>query len=84
MIAFSASAFLGWLLAGAAGLPRYLTPDPATLYKTGPQFGTTGIDADVVAAARQALKEMIDYLTAVHGITPCVTQFSFASSTNLI
>lgn len=123
------------------GLPRYLTPDPATLYKSGPQFGTTGVDPDIVraplrlsraclgksaatwwrcgrqargpaccavrrgpsfpslsrrqlnalsdhvcarvvggtvatfcylqvAAARRALKEMIDYLTTVHGISP--------------
>lgn len=54
----------------ALALPRYLTPDPATLYKSGPQFGTTGVDADVVAAARGALKEMIDYLTTVHEISP--------------
>ena len=32
------------------GLPRYLTPDPATLYKSGPQFGTTGVDPDIVRA----------------------------------
>jgi len=51
-------------------LPRYLTPDPRTLYKAGPQFGTQGVDADMVAAARRALKEMIDYLTSVHNISP--------------
>ena len=58
------------LIGVSSALPRYLTPDPATLYKSGPQFGTTGVDADVVAAARRALKEMIDYLTTVHGISP--------------
>ena len=61
--------------AGTAGnpggaLPRYLTPDPALVYKAGPQFGTTGVDSDMVSAARTALKEMIEYLCSVHGISP--------------
>ena len=35
-----------------------------------PQFGTTGVDSDMVSAARTALKEMIEYLCSVHGISP--------------
>ena len=52
------------------GLPRYLTPDPVTMYAAGPQFATTGVDKDVVVAARTALRELIDYLVTIHGITP--------------
>jgi acetamidase/formamidase len=49
-------------------LPRYITPGP--VYKPGgPQFGTTGVDSSMVAAARTALHEMIDYLGTVHGLS---------------
>ena len=28
--------------------PRYITPDPATVYKAGPQFGVSGVNDDLL------------------------------------
>jgi hypothetical protein len=28
--------------------PRYITPDPATTYKAGPQFGVSGVNDDLL------------------------------------
>ena len=50
--------------------PRYITPDPALMYKAGPQFGVSGVNDDLVAATRQALKEMVEWLTLHQGFTP--------------
>ena len=68
--------------------PRYITPDPALMYKAGPQFGVSGVNDDLVAATRQALKEMVEWLTLHQGFTPyealvlcsCAADFKSESS----
>ena len=41
--------------------PRYITPDPATTYKAGPQFGVSGVNDDLLVATRLALTDMISW-----------------------
>jgi len=70
--------------------PRYITPDPALMYKAGPQFGVSGVNDDLVAATRQALKEMVEWLTLHQGFTPyealvlCSCAADFKSKSNLL
>ena len=70
--------------------PRYITPDPALMYKAGPQFGVSGVNDDLVAATRQALKEMVEWLTLHQGFTPyealvlCSCAADFKSESSLL
>ncbi len=60
------------LLKGAAPrFPRYELPGPATRHLDGHGYDvTTGIGPDLQACARDAVSEMIDLLTARHGMSP--------------
>ena len=70
--------------------PRYITPDPALMYKAGPQFGVSGVNDDLVAATRQALKEMVEWLSLHQGFTPyealvlCSCAADFKSESSLL
>ena len=60
------------LLKGAAPrFPRYELSGPATRHLDGHGYDvTTGIGPDLQACARDAVSEMIDLLTARHGMSP--------------
>ena len=60
------------LLKGAAPrFPRYQVPGPVTRHLDGHGYDvTTGIGPDLRACARDAVSEMIDLLTARHGMSP--------------
>ncbi len=49
--------------------PEFQTAGPlATSTNTGPWYATDGIGADLMEAARDAVRRMIDYLGRVHGL----------------
>ncbi len=60
------------LLKGAAPrFPRYEVPGPVTRHLDGHGYDvSTGIGPDLQACARAAVSEMIDLLTARHGMSP--------------
>ncbi len=60
------------LLKGAAPrFPRYELPGPVTRHLDGHGYDvSTGIGPDLQACARDAVSEMIDLLTARHGMSP--------------
>ncbi len=60
------------LIKGAAPpTPRFTTPGPVTRHLDGEGYEvTTGVGPDLMDAARDAVKAMIDQLTARHGLTP--------------
>ena len=48
--------------------PQYRTVGrPA---QVGPQYGTTGVGGDLYAAAQDAVRAMIAYVTATYGLSP--------------
>jgi acetamidase/formamidase len=51
--------------------PEFLTPGPlATSTNTGPYYATDGVAPDLMTAARDATRRMIDYLGREHGLAP--------------
>lgn len=51
--------------------PEFLTPGPlAAATNRGPFYATDGIGPDLMAAARDAVRRMIDYLGRDHGLSP--------------
>jgi acetamidase/formamidase len=51
--------------------PQFLTAGPlATSTNTGPYYATDGLGPDLMAAARDAVRRMIDYLGREHGLAP--------------
>jgi acetamidase/formamidase len=51
--------------------PEFLTPGPlASSTNTGPWYATDGVAADLMTAARDATRRMIEYLGREHGIAP--------------
>ncbi len=51
---------------GAGAGPRFFTPSADTA--AGPWFAASGSDRDLYAAARQALRGVLDYLEEAHGL----------------
>jgi len=50
--------------------PEFLTPGPlARGTNTGPYYATDGVGPDLMAAARDAVRRMIDYLGREHGLS---------------
>jgi acetamidase/formamidase len=51
--------------------PEFQTPGPlAQATNTGPYYATDGVGPDLMAAARDAVRRMIDYLGRSHGLAP--------------
>ena len=51
--------------------PEFLTPGPlARGTNTGPYYATDGVGPDLMTAAREAVRRMIDYLGREHGLEP--------------
>jgi acetamidase/formamidase len=51
--------------------PEFQTPGPlAQSTNTGPYYATDGVGPDLMVAARDAVRRMIDYLGRVHGLAP--------------
>jgi acetamidase/formamidase len=51
--------------------PEFLTPGPlAQSTNTGPYYATDGVGPDLMVAARDAVRRMIDYLGREHGLAP--------------
>ena len=51
--------------------PQFITPGPLTRkYDEKGYYATTGIAPDLMEAARKAVRHMIGWLTATHGLTP--------------
>ena len=51
--------------------PEFLTPGPlAAAASHGPFYATDGVGPDLMAAARDAVRRMIDYLGRAHGLGP--------------
>jgi acetamidase/formamidase len=51
--------------------PEFLTPGPLALStNTGPYYATDGVGPDLMVAARDAARRMIDYLGREHGLAP--------------
>jgi len=51
--------------------PQFLTAGPlATSTNTGPYYATDGLGPDLMDAARDAVRRMIDYLGREHGLAP--------------
>jgi acetamidase/formamidase len=51
--------------------PEFLTPGPlAQSTNTGPYYATDGVGPDLMVAARDAVRRMIDYLGREHGLSP--------------
>ncbi|HEX3220510.1 MAG TPA: acetamidase/formamidase family protein [Candidatus Limnocylindria bacterium] len=51
--------------------PQFLTAGPlATSTNTGPYYATDGLGPDLMAAARDAVRRMIEYLGREHGLAP--------------
>jgi acetamidase/formamidase len=51
--------------------PEFLTPGPLTAStNTGPYYATDGVGPDLMIAARDAVRRMIDYLGREHGLAP--------------
>jgi acetamidase/formamidase len=51
--------------------PQYLTAGPlAPSLARSAWYGTTGVGPDLYVGAQEAVRAMIDYLTAQHGLTP--------------
>jgi acetamidase/formamidase len=51
--------------------PEFLTPGPlAQSTNTGPYYATDGVGRDLMVAARDAVRRMIDYLGRDHGMAP--------------
>jgi len=50
--------------------PEFLTPGPlAAGTNTGPYYATDGVGPDLMTAAREAVRRMIDYLGREHGLS---------------
>jgi acetamidase/formamidase len=55
----------------AVTAPEFLTPGPlAQSTNTGPYYATDGVGPDLMIAARDAVRRMIDYLGRDHGLSP--------------
>ncbi|MEP6469439.1 MAG: acetamidase/formamidase family protein [Chloroflexota bacterium] len=55
----------------AVTAPEFLTPGPlAQSTNTGPYYATDGVGPDLMIAARDAVRRMIDYLGRDHGLAP--------------
>lgn len=53
----------------AVSAPEFLTPGPlAQSTNTGPYYATDGVGPDLMGAARDAVRRMIDYLGRDHGL----------------
>ena len=51
--------------------PQFLTAGPlATATNTGPYYATDGLGPDLMGAARDAVRRMIEYLGREHGLAP--------------
>ncbi len=51
--------------------PQFITPGPLTSkYDARGYYATTGINPDLMEAARRALRHMIDYLSKTYNLTP--------------
>jgi acetamidase/formamidase len=51
--------------------PEFLAaPDPHAQLRNGPRYATDGIGPDLLAAARDAVRRMIDWLGREHGLEP--------------
>jgi len=51
--------------------PQFSTPGPLTpRVDTAPFYGTTGVSADLYAAAQDAVRAMIEHLTRRYGLSP--------------
>ncbi len=51
--------------------PQFQTPGPLTAkYDSKGYYATTGIGPDLMEAARDALRHMIDHMTSTYGLTP--------------
>ena len=51
--------------------PAFLAaPDPHALLRNGARYATDGIGPDLMAAARDSVRRMIDWLGREHGLTP--------------
>ena len=51
--------------------PEFLTPGPlGQSTNTGPYYATDGVGPDLMVAARDAVRRMIDYLGREHGLAP--------------
>jgi len=51
--------------------PEFLTPGPlAARTNIGPSYATDGVGPDLMTAARDAVRRMIDYLGRAHGLAP--------------
>ncbi|HEX5039501.1 MAG TPA: acetamidase/formamidase family protein [Candidatus Limnocylindria bacterium] len=51
--------------------PEFIAaPDPHAAFRNGPRYATDGIGPDLVEAARDALRRMIEWLGREHGLEP--------------
>jgi acetamidase/formamidase len=51
--------------------PEFLAaPDPNALLRNGPRYATDGVGPDLLGAARDATRRMIDWLGREHGLAP--------------
>jgi acetamidase/formamidase len=51
--------------------PQYLTSGPlAPRVADGPWYGTTGVGPDLFVGAQEAVRAMVDHITAEHGLSP--------------